>query len=174
MMRVCSATILTIVLVRVAAAREFWLDVPFVAQVRDGCGTACISMIVRYWNQHSGGKPKTPGDEPAIRGTVPFHEGTGVLARDMELYLKDHGFQAFAFRGKWGDLADHLLKGRPLIVCLRESKSKLHYIVVAGIDEENNLVLVNDPARRKLVKMKRVDFEDGWKGSGNWTLLAVP
>ena len=35
-------------------------------------------------------------------------------------------------------------------------------------------VLTNDPAKRKLLKQARTNFEKEWKAAGNWTLLAVP
>jgi len=34
--------------------------------------------------------------------------------------------------------------------------------------------LLNDPARRKLVKQDRADFEKQWSGVNKWTLLALP
>jgi hypothetical protein len=46
--------------------------------------------------------------------------------------------------------------------------------VVAGLDEEHKLVLLNDPAQRKLLKEDKSRFEQEWKATGNWTLLAVP
>jgi len=62
-----------------------------------------------------------------------------------------------------------------LIVALKPgSMAPLHYVVVAGIDQERQLVLVNDPAQRKLLKEDRSRFEREWKGAGRWTLLALP
>jgi hypothetical protein len=34
--------------------------------------------------------------------------------------------------------------------------------------------LLNDPARRKLLKQDRSDFEKEWSATGQWTLLALP
>ena len=31
------------------AASAIWLDVPFVAQPREGCGAASIAMVMQYW-----------------------------------------------------------------------------------------------------------------------------
>ena len=77
--------------------------------------------------------------------------------------------------GKWNDLRQHLEKGRPLIVALQpESKAPLHYVVLAGIDAERNLVVMNDPAQRKLLKEDRSRFMPEWAAAQNWTLLAVP
>ncbi len=52
--------------------------------------------------------------------------------------------------------------------------SPLHYVVVAGVDPIQNLVLVNDPAQRKLLSISRTEFERGWRATENWALLAVP
>ena len=65
--------------------------------------------------------------------------------------------------------------GRPLIAALKPgSGSSLHYVVVAGLDQPQQLVLVNDPAQRKLLKEDQSQFEREWKAAGHWTLLAVP
>ena len=72
------------------------------------------------------------------------------------------------------DVKDHLAKGRPLIVALKPGRGPLHYVVVAGVDWEQGVVLANDPAERKLLKSDRSSFEKEWKAAGNWTLLAVP
>ncbi|HMK22653.1 MAG TPA: hypothetical protein VK466_09985, partial [Terriglobales bacterium] len=50
----------------------------------------------------------------------------------------------------------------------------LHYVVVAGIDAEHRVVLLNDPAERKLLQRDFDTFEKEWRGTGHWTLLAVP
>ena len=75
---------------------------------------------------------------------------------------------------EWKDLKEHLEKGRPLIVALNPGGSYLHYVVVAGLDWQQGVVLKNDPAERKLLKQGRANFEKEWKAAGNWTLLAVP
>ena len=47
-------------------------------------------------------------------------------------------------------------------------------MVVAGVDWEQNLVLVNDAAQKKLLKVGRASFTKEWNAVGDWTLLAVP
>jgi len=47
-------------------------------------------------------------------------------------------------------------------------------VVVAGVDPARNLVLINDPARRKLLKIERGVFEKDWSAAERWTLLALP
>jgi ABC-type bacteriocin/lantibiotic exporter with double-glycine peptidase domain len=92
----------------------------------------------------------------------------------MERYFEQHGFRTFGFRGEWKDLREQLEKGRPLIVALNTGHGNLHYVVVAGLDWQEGVVLTNDPAERKLLKQERSNFEKEWKAAGNWTLLAVP
>jgi hypothetical protein len=43
-----------------------------------------------------------------------------------------------------------------------------------GLDPAQNLIVVNDPADRKLLKLEAAAFEKEWKGTGHWMLLAVP
>jgi hypothetical protein len=94
----------------------------------------------------------------------------------MERYFQQHGFRTFVFQGTWEDLKQHLEKGRPLIVALKPmpGEASLHYVVVAGLDWQQNLVLVNDAAQRKLLKEDRSRFEKEWKSVSHWTLLALP
>jgi ABC-type bacteriocin/lantibiotic exporter with double-glycine peptidase domain len=100
----------------------------------------------------------------------------GIYASSLERYLQQHGFQTFAFRGEWNDLEQHLEKGRPLIAALKldSRDAALHFVVVVGVDREQSLVLVNDPAERKLLHREQSHFEREWKGAGNWVLLALP
>src|SRR5207248_6187286 len=32
-----------------SGAAGFWLDVPYVHQEKDGCGSASLAMVLRYW-----------------------------------------------------------------------------------------------------------------------------
>lgn len=150
-----------------------WLDVPFVNQEKNGCGAASIAMIVQYWHRQQG--ETTNGDASEIYRALYSGKAHGIYASDLERYLNRHGYQAFAFRGQWSDLKEHLEKGRPLIVALKPLREgEFHYVVVAGLDWTQDLVLINDPAERKLLKRTRYDFEKQWKATNNWTLLAVP
>ncbi len=157
-----------------AASSGVWLNVPFVKQEKNGCGAACIAMVIDYWRGHDGALAASDAGE--VRRTLYSAEAEGIWAADMERYLKDAGFRTFVFKGAWADLRQHLAKGRPLMVSLRENGrgAAFHCVVVGGIDWQREIVLVNDPARRKLLEVHRADFERAWNGSGNWTILAVP
>jgi ABC-type bacteriocin/lantibiotic exporter with double-glycine peptidase domain len=149
-----------------------WLDVPFVRQQKNGCGAASIAMVMQYWQRQQGKPPRVDPDE--IQRALYSRRAHGIYASDMERYLRQQGFRTLAFAGNWEDLKEHLEKGRPLIVALNLGHSDLHYVLVAGMDWEQGVVLKNDPSERKLLKEDRSRFEKEWKAAGNWTLLAVP
>ena len=153
-----------------------WLDVPFVKQERDGCGAASIAMVMQYWQRQEGKPADTRSDAKQIQRALYSGAAHGIYASNLERYLEQHGFRTFAFRAEWSDLKQNLEKGRPLIAALKPDSrgAALHYVVIVGLDWEHGLVLLNDPAQRKLLKQARPDFERQWKGAGNWTLLAIP
>jgi len=152
-----------------------WLDVPFVKQEREGCGAASIAMIMQYWQQHQGQSISPDAEALHILRALHSDSAHGILASDMVRYFQQNGYRTFAFSAEWADLGRQLEKGRPLIAALRpDSSTSLHYVVVAGVDPEHQLVLLNDPAQRKLLKEDKSRFEHEWKATGYWTLLAVP
>ena len=170
-------------LLPLSAQTGIWLDVPFVKQERYLCGAACISMVMQYWakseevSESSGvARPKNIPDINEIRQALYSKEARGIFGKDMQRYFHEHGFQAFIFKAEWADLAIHLSKGRPLIVCLKMNgeSSPFHYVVVTGLDQQQSLILINDPAQRKLLKVGRAGFEKAWNLTSNWTLLALP
>jgi ABC-type bacteriocin/lantibiotic exporter with double-glycine peptidase domain len=153
-----------------------WLDVPFVKQEKNGCGAATIAMLMRYWLQQEGRRASDEADLGLIQRALYSRQAHGIYASDMSHYLEQQGFRTFAFQGEWGSLKQHLEKGRPLIVALKPGggDTPLHYVVVTGLDWDRGLVMINDPAARKLLKEDRSKFEGEWKATANWTLLAVP
>ena len=152
-----------------------WLDVPFVKQARNGCGAASIAMVMQYWQQPQGRSMDPNAEAERIQRALYSDAAHGIYASAMEGYFQRNGYHVFAFRGDWQDLEEHLKKGRPLIVALKPGSTlPLHYVVVAGLDQGRQLVLLNDPAERKLLKEERSRFEREWNAAGGWTLLALP
>jgi predicted double-glycine peptidase len=150
-----------------------WLDVPFVKQEKDGCGAASIAMVMQYWQAQQGVPANRNSDASQIQVALFSSKAHGIYASDMERYFRENGFRTFTIHGEWQDLKQHLEKGRPLIVALMPARgAPLHYVVVTGLDQET--VMVNDPAQRKLLKQDRPAFEREWIAAGRWTLLAVP
>ena len=152
-----------------------WIDVPFVAQPREGCGAASLSMVMQYWAAKLGNAASADSGVDQIQHQLYSRSEHGIPAEQMGEYLRQHGYQAFAFPGKWSDIEEQIAKGRPLIVALKpEGQSELHYVVIDGVDTARGLVTMNDPAVRKLLNEEKSRFEKEWSATHNWTLLAVP
>jgi len=172
---VALAILSTCISVVAARSANLWLDVPFVPQQRDGCGAAGIAMVMQYWEQREGRSVQPEAEADRILRTLYSPSAHGIYASDMIRYFEQNGYRAFAFAGQQDDLARQLAAGRPLLVALKPASGpSLHYVVVAGIDQPEHLVLVNDPAQRKLLKEDITQFDREWKAAGRWTLLAVP
>jgi ABC-type bacteriocin/lantibiotic exporter with double-glycine peptidase domain len=153
-----------------------WLDVPYVKQSEDGCGSAVISMVLQYWIAHGTQVDSRRTDAGAIQKLLYSRKARGIYASDIGSYLKGSGFRVFPLQGEWKDLREHLTQGRPLIVSLQpgSARAPLHYVVVTGIDWQNGAVFINDPARGKLLRIERAEFEREWRSNSNWMLLALP
>src|SRR5262249_36022767 len=138
----------TVLAVLLAVSGGTWLDVPFTRQAKDGCGSASIWMLMQYWHP-----AETPTVEE-IHQTVFSPEAGGVYASNMERYFTSHGFRPLSLTAHWQDLQDHLTAGRPLIVSIESNaRLQLHYVVIAGMDDANGIIFINDPADRKLRAM---------------------
>lgn len=149
------------------------LDVPFVAQVKEGCGSAAVAMVIQYWAQRESSLRDAAVATEQIDRMLPA-SAKGIQGNELKQYLEKHGFDAFIFNGEASDLTHHLKKGRPIVVCLAASGANkpLHYAVVVGIDDSS--VWLNDGARGKLFSEDRALFAREWKVTGGWALLAVP
>ncbi len=159
-----------------AETAAIWIDVPFIAQSKDGCGSASISMVIQYWEQKDGQAGRAAADPDKIQAALFSPAAGGIPASRMQQYFRESGYRVFVFQGEWGDLKHHLEQGRPLIVSLKASgpRGPLHYVVVVGIDSERGYIFVNDPAQKKMLRISRKGFESEWSYTRNWTLLALP
>ena len=181
-MRVCS--LFFAILVCFASAEPIsaspqpgiWIDVPYVAQTPDGCGSASISMVMQYWAGKAGKAAPDTADAGRIQKALFVPSQNGIRASAMRDYFEKSGYRTFAFSGKWADVVHHIEEGRPLIVSLGASAPSraLHYVVVVGVNPERGDVFLNDPAQQKMLRMSRQGFESEWNATHNWTLLAVP
>lgn len=152
-----------------------WIDVPFVSQPRDGCGAASLSMVMQYWAHQKGQPPSPDSAVNHIQQSIYVAAEHGIPASSMQSYLRQHGFLVFALNGRWSDIEQQIRKGRPLIVALRPQGDRaLHYVVIDGFDPARGLVVMNDPADRKLLSEERAAFEKDWSATDQWMLLAVP
>jgi len=133
-------------------------------------------MLLQYWNAHGAQVNSQRLDAAAIQKQLYSRKARGIFASDMESYLQASGFKVFPLDGTWSDLREHLKQGRPLIVSLQpgSARAPLHYVVVTGMDWQKDAVFIHDPARGKLLRVERQEFEKQWRPNRNWMLLAVP
>lgn len=153
-----------------------WIDVPFFAQTKDGCGSASMAMVMSYWSHKEGRTPPPAANPQAIQAALFRPEEGGIRSGDMQRYFETAGFRAFAFEGAWEDIRHNIELGRPLIVALQASGAHepLHFAVVVGVDWERGYVFLNDPAQQKMLRISRQGFESEWRPAHDWMLLAVP
>jgi predicted double-glycine peptidase len=149
------------------------LDVPFVPQIRQGCGSAAVAMLIEYWVKQTDSMERAAEDAEHIDRALP-PGADGLAGSALKRYLDTHGFEAFIFDGEVQDLREHIAKGRPVIVCIapRGPSREKHFAVVDGIEPES--IVLNDPARGKDFREPLHAFLREWKSAGNWALLAVP
>src|SRR5262249_37790313 len=158
-----SVLLLAAPVVVMGAGDELWLDVPYVHQQKEGCGSAAIAMVLQYWGQKGASIPEARTDESKIQQQLYSKKVGGIQASEMEKYLPESGFKTLVFRAEWNDLQNHLEKGRPLIAAIQpKSKSPLHFVVVVGMDEKKGAVLLNDPQRGRLFRVEQNEFVKEW------------
>ena len=104
-----------------AETPSLWIDVPFVAQVKNGCGSASMAMVMDYWEKKTGWGAAASADAGKIQAALYSPAEEGIPAGAMKRYFEDAGYRTFAFVGDWGELGHHLERGRPLIVSLKAS-----------------------------------------------------
>lgn len=150
-----------------------WLDVPYVEQVRAGCGSAAVAMVVQYWARQFPGLQSAAADTEEIDKLLPA-SAKGIRGKALQSYLQNEGFAAYIFDGEMGDLRHHVGKGRPVIVCVapKGPHGPLHYAVVVGVGDSR--IWLNDSARGKLFSEELARFEQEWSATQDWALLAVP
>jgi ABC-type bacteriocin/lantibiotic exporter with double-glycine peptidase domain len=142
------------------------LAVPFVAQHKDTCGAASLTMVLRYWHD------EVTHDEVARELLRP--ELHGIAGSSLADFARDRGFEAVTYRGDMEQLRDFVGKGRPLIVAWHLGGARYHDVVVVGFDDARGAVLVNDPAAGASRAVGVARFLKRWAGAGYWTLLVTP
>lgn len=141
------------------------LAVPFVPQEKDTCAAASLAMVSRYW--------AAPIPQADIAAALLEPELRGIQGSRLEAFAREYGLTAIAYAGDLAQLRDYLAKGRPLIVAWKLGRG-YHDVVVVGIDDSKNEVLVHDPAEGANRRVSLRTFEKRWAGAGHWTLLVLP
>ncbi len=86
------------------SANSPWLEVPFVHQVKAGCGSAAVAMVMQYWASRQPGLDAAAADAARIDQVLAPGSKKGIQGRALKRYLEEHGFAAFVFSGEVGDL----------------------------------------------------------------------
>jgi predicted double-glycine peptidase len=148
------------------------LDVPFVQQTAAACGPASAAMVMQYWARELPERVDLAAAADRVARTPVSRKG--MSGAGLRRLLESEAFTVFVLNAELRDLAAHLEKGRPLIVCFAPSgkTTLMHYAVVAGLDED--AILLNDPTRGKLFREPLSRFLPQWSAAGNWALLALP
>ena len=108
--------------------QALWIDVPFVQQDKNGCGSAVIWMVMKYW------KADDVAEVAEIQQQLYSPRAGGIYAKDMAQYFESHGYRVFTFRGEWDDLSSHVAQGRPLIVCLERNSREIRHVASPARD----------------------------------------
>ena len=167
--RACSLFILfALWLFPYSSPKGFYLEVPYVHQVKNYCGPAALSMVLRFWDQSV--------DQYELAGHFDPFPSKGLSGAQMKELAARYGFSAYSFSGQTETLREHLGKGRPVIVAL--SSSRLldfnHFVVLVGWDTVKQEWIVHDPADGPYRRRPARELTAKWGQLENWTLLVLP
>lgn len=141
------------------------LDVPAIKQPHNMCLAACISMVLRYW-----GADITPR---SLADRVPIYRD-GIAGQDVQPLIERMGFRSFLIQPPFGDLLEHLRKGRPPVVEFPARGGGRHAMVLVGFDEAKQDLFLMDPASGKRRSFDYKTFQQKWEEAQRWTFLIVP
>lgn len=140
------------------------LDVPYLPQSELLCGGAAAAMVLRYWGM-SGVRAEDFADLVSeTRG--------GIRATDLAARLRELGWDAFPFDGRFEEIRRHLRLGRPIISLLEVGEGRYHYVVLIG--EAGDRLVLHDPAESPFQLVDRRELEAAWAATDGLSLLAVP
>jgi len=151
-----------------SSGNGFYLEVPFVRQVKNYCGPAALASVFRYWKQ--------PADQYELAAEFRPFPGKGLSGSQLKELAAKNNFVAYSFSGSTEVVLEHLRKGRPLIVALSSSKllNLNHYVVLVGWDETKQEWIVHDPVDGPYQRLAAKKLSDKWSELDNWTLLVLP
>ena len=131
------------------------------------CGAGALSSVLQHY-----GDPTTMKEwDQTLRKTR-----GGVMTIDMVLAARSKGFDARLVTGERQMLERELLDGRPVILMLQviqypgRSLDFFHYVVLDGIDTENQLIRTQfGDGKARWTKYNRI--ENAWKNGGNAAIV---
>src|ERR1700741_4650874 len=98
--RILGLALFSMASVGLALATEtpsLWIDVPFVEQVRNGCGSAVIAMVMEDWEKKTGHGSTGSADAGKIQAALYSPADEGIPASVMKSYFEGSGYRTVAF-----------------------------------------------------------------------------
>lgn len=142
--------------------------VPFHAQDDYQCGPAALAMVLE-----AGGKAIEPA---ALREQVYLPDRHGSLQLEMLAAGRRNGFVAIELPPEPAALFAEIAAGNPVIVLQNlafDWYPVWHYAVAIGYDLEAERITLRS-GRERRVELPLGTFENTWRRSGHWAMLALP
>ena len=77
-----------------------------------------------------------------------------------------------SFRGNRDEVRANLNARQPVVALIQDRPGRFHYVVIVGWSAGR--VIVHDPARAPFRILDEQPFEESWKASDYWALIASP
>ncbi len=138
-------------------------------QGRSDCGSAALAMVLEHHD---------PANNPVlVRQLVGQVDAkSGVAAGHLRDVARERGLEAFVVEGTFADLTSELRQGRPVLVGIQRvvlGTPYSHFVVVAGIDVQDQQILTADPAHG-WTQESFADFKACWQPAHNLALVVMP
>ena len=149
-------------------ARVELTSVPFHPQERFQCGPAALAMAL-----NTAGIPVTP---EALVPQVYIPQREGSLPPEMLAAARRNGALGAVIPPRLDALLAELAAGHPVIVLQNLSLPAFplwHYAVAIGYDMADESIILRSGVTERLA-MSMSTFENTWKRSGYWGMLALP
>ncbi|MEX0893423.1 MAG: papain-like cysteine protease family protein [Gemmatimonadota bacterium] len=140
------------------------LEVPFVAQGPLLCGGAAAAMVERYW-----GARGVYGHD--FGHLVREAEG-GIRTSELASAMRERGYTVAVSSREPERALAALADGVPPILLLESGATRLHYVVLVGVEEDR--VWIHDPNFGPRRELDRAELLRRWEASGYWALFLAP
>jgi tetratricopeptide (TPR) repeat protein len=138
------------------------------------CGPTAIFLIMDYWGMEN-------TDFSRLVDFLFQKELMGTANSNMVFCPRLFGLKSYSFTGDYELLKRLLQKKIPVIVLQNFSRAvKLgHFRIVVGMDSRKNRILIRDPAKKKIRKMKFSRFSRLWErgntiNNHRWAMILLP
>lgn len=143
---------------------EIVIEVPFVAQGPLLCGGAAAAMVQRFW-----GARGVYGED--FRHLVREDEG-GIRASELTSALERRGYDVRVSQARPERVLAGLGDGIPPILLLESGATRLHYVVLVGVDD--GVAWIHDPNFGPSREIAVEELLRRWRASGFWAARVVP